>query len=91
MVEVVVAAVILEDEDMDPLEMDVIFMEADKVPLRKDLMDAVITSPRSVGRNLVELSGHNYLILILLPRVVLLRTLHPSSWLFHGCSITGRV
>jgi len=52
------------------------------VPLRKDsgsvgTVNAVITSPKSAGRNLIDLSGHNYLILILLPCVVLLRSLHP--------------
>ena len=45
-----------------------------RVPLRKDLdnagtVDAVITSPRSAGKFLVDLSGHNYLSLILLLRV----------------------
>ena len=51
------------------------------MPLRKvsdnaGTVDAVITSPRSVGRNLVDLSGHNYLTLILLLRVALLKTIH---------------
>jgi len=53
-------------------------MEADRVPMRKDpgnvgIMDALITSLRNAGRNLVDLSGHIYLILVLQPRVVLLR------------------
>jgi len=56
-------------------------MEADKVSLRKascniGIMDVVITSPKSAGRNLVDLSGHSYLSLILLPRVLLLRFSH---------------
>ena len=71
-------AAILEDWDMDLLEVNV---EADKVPLRNafgnaSTVDAIITSPRSAERNLVNLSGHNYLILILLLRVTLLRTIH---------------
>ena len=53
-------------------------MEADRVPLTMNpsnvgTMDTVIIYPRSAGRNLVALSGHNYLILILLPRVIILR------------------
>jgi len=39
-------------------------------------VDAVITSLRSVERNLVDLSGHSYLSLILLLRVALLKTIH---------------
>ena len=63
---VVVVAAILEDEDMDLLEADMAHMEADRVPLRKapdnaGTVDAVIISPRSAGRNLVDLNGHNYL------------------------------
>jgi len=74
-------ATILEDEDMAPLEVDMVLTEADRVPLRKNLnkigiVNAVITSPKSPGRNLVDLSGHNYLILILLPCVKILRSLH---------------
>ena len=84
--------VILEDKDVDLLEVDVAHMEADRVPLRKglsnaDTVDAVITSPRSAGRNLVYLSGHNYLSLILLLRVVLLRTIHPLPPLFLDLSL----
>jgi len=49
-------AVILKDEDVNLLEVDVAHMEADRVPLRKDLgnvgtVDAVITSLRSAGRH----------------------------------------
>ena len=82
MTEVVAAAAIFEDEDVALLEVDVIFMEADRVPLRRDLnnvgiVGAVITSLKSVRRNLIDLSGHNYLILVLLPRVVILRSLLP--------------
>ena len=67
-------AAILEDED-------VARMEANRVPLRKDpgnadTVDAVITSPRSAGRNLINLSSHSYLSLIFLLRVALLRTIH---------------
>jgi len=72
---------ILEDENINSLEMDVDIMEADRVPLRKapgnvGIMDVAITSPKSTGRNLDVLSGHNYLILALLHRVVL-RVFHP--------------
>ena len=73
-----VVAAILEDKDVDPY-MDMDLTEADKVPPRKapdnvGIVDVVITSPKSARRNLVDLSGHNYLSLILLPRVVLLRS-----------------
>ena len=49
----VVVATILENEDVDLLEVDMAHMETDRVPLRKDpgnvgIVDAVITSPRSV-------------------------------------------
>jgi len=74
-------AAILEDEDVDSLEVDMDLMEAERVPLRKaysneGIMDVAITSLKSVGRNLDVMGGHNYLILVLLPRVVLLRVLH---------------
>jgi len=49
---------------------------SEKGPGNVDIMDVAITSPISVERNLDVLSGHNYLILVLLPRVVLLRVLH---------------
>jgi len=45
-------------------------------------VDAVNTSPRSVERNSVNLSGHNYLSLTLLLCVALLRTIHPLPPLF---------
>jgi len=69
------------------LDVDVARMEADRVPLRKvpsnaGTMDAVITFRRSAGRNLVDLSGHNYLSLILLLLVALFRTIHPLPLLF---------
>ena len=72
--EVVIVATILEDEDVNSLEVDL--MEADIVALRKALsnvgiVDVEITYQKSVMRNLVDLSGHNYLILVFLPRVVL--------------------
>ena len=80
-------AAILEDEDADLLEVDVVRMEAERVSLKKDpdntgTVDAVITSLRSVGRNLVDLTGHSYLSLILLLRVALLTTIHPLPSLF---------
>ena len=77
-------ATILEDKDVDLLEVDVDLLEADRVPLRKDpgTVDAVITSPRSAGRNLVDLSRHSYLSLILLLRAAHLRTIHPLPPLF---------
>ena len=70
--------VILEDKDVDSLEVDVNFMKADKMPLRKDpgnvgIVDVAITSPKSAGRNLDVLIEHIYLILVLLSHVVLLR------------------
>ena len=60
----VVMAAILEDENVHLLEVDVAHMEADKVPLKKDPGNAiniyaVITSPRSAGRNLVDLNGNS--------------------------------
>ena len=69
-------AAILENEDVDSLVVDADLMEADRVPLRKapdnvGIVDVVITYQKSVMRNLVDLSGHNYLILVLLPCVVL--------------------
>jgi len=78
----VVVIAILEDEDVNLLEVDVARMEADRMPLRKALDNAgtvniVITSLRSVGRNLVDLSKHSYLSLTLLLRFALLRTIHP--------------
>jgi len=81
---VMIVAAILEDENMDLLEVDVARMETDKVPLRKDPdnMDAVITSPRSARRNLVDLSEHNFLSLTPLLRVALLRTIRPLPLLF---------
>ena len=74
-------AAILEGEDVDLLEVDVARMKVDRVPLRKalsnvGLVDVVITSPKSVGRNLIDLIRYSYLILVLLLRVVLLRILH---------------
>ena len=79
---VVAETAILEGEDVDLLEVDVARMVAHKVPLRKalhnvDTVDAVITYPRSVRRNLVDLSGHSFLSLTLPLRVALLRTIYP--------------
>ena len=78
MAEVVVVTAILEDEDVDSLEVDVDLMKTDRVLLRKSpdnvgIVDVAVISPKSAWRNLNVLSGHNYLILVLLPRVVLLR------------------
>ena len=60
-----------------------------KGPDNAGIVDVVVTSPRSAGRNLVDLSGHCFLSLILLLRIVLLKTfvlhLH-SSWIFHDCT-----
>ena len=90
--EVVVVTSILEDDD-------VVLMEADRVSLRKDLRNVGTVEcghsnhiSESAGRNLVNLSGHIYLILILLPRVVILRSLHQLFlallWLYyHGRSM----
>ena len=81
LVEVMVAVAILEDEDVDLLKLDMVLIEADRVSLIKapgnvSIVDRVITSPKSAERNLIDLSGHNYLTLILLPRVILLMLLH---------------
>jgi len=78
---------ILEDEDVDLMEVGVARMDVDRVPLRKvhanaGTVNAVITSPRSAGRNLVDLSRHSYLSLILLLRAAHLRTIHPLPLLF---------
>jgi len=85
-------AAILEDKNVDSMEVDVNLMEVDRVPLRKApdnvrIVDVAITSPKSAGRNFDIVSGRNYLILvILLPRIVLLRVLHllflALSWLY---------
>ena len=72
---------------MDLLEVNVARIEADRVPLRKAFgnagtMDTVITSSRSAGKNLVDLSGHNYQSLTLMLHGSLLRTIHSLSPLF---------
>ena len=84
---VVVVVAILEDEDVDLLEVDVTRMEADRVLLGKnpgnaDTVNAVITSLKSAGINLINLSGHSYLNLILLLRIAVLRTINPLPPLF---------
>jgi len=66
-------------------------MEADKMPLRKPLgnagtVDEVITSLRSTGRNLVDLSGHSYLSLTLLLRITFLGIIYPLPLLFLDLS-----
>ena len=93
MVEVV--ATILEDEDVDPLDVDVDLMKANKVPLRKapgnvGIVGIVITSSKSAGKNLIDLSGHNNLSLILLPWWYS-SVLICSSGLFHSCIIAGGI
>jgi len=55
-------AAILEDEDVDSFKMNVDLMEADRVPLRKTpdnlgIVNVVITSLKSAGRNLVDRVG----------------------------------
>ena len=90
MTEVVTA--ILKDVNVDPLDVDVDLMGADIVPLRKapdniDIMDVAITSPKSVGRNLKILSGHSYLILVLLPVWYSSEFFICYSWFFHGCIV----
>ena len=62
-------------------------MDSDRVALRKTIgnagtVDAVITSPKNIGRNFVDLSEHSYLSLILLLRVALLETIYPLPPLF---------
>jgi len=84
---VVVVAAILKNENVNLLEVDVARMETDRVPLRKvsgnaGTVDVVITSPRNAERNLVDLSGHNYLSLILLLCVALLIYSSTSSAIF---------
>ena len=97
MVEAVVMATILEDKDVDLLNVNVARMEAERVPLRKDpgnacTVDAIITSLRSVEKNLVDLSGHSYLSMILLLMYhysgLFIYFLY-SSWIFHCCTDTG--
>jgi len=61
--EVVSTITILEDENVGPLEVDMVLMEADRVRLIKapdnvSTVDTIITSPRRAGRNLVDQSGH---------------------------------
>ena len=55
---------------------------SEKGPRNAGTVDAIIIFLRSVERNLIDLSGHNYLSLILLLRVTLLRNIHPLSPLF---------
>ena len=86
--EIVVVAAILEDEDVDSLEADVDLTEADRVLLRKGpgnigIVDVAITSPERARRNLDVLSGHNYLIIVLLPVWYTSEFFTCYSWLFH--------
>ena len=75
-------ATILKDENVKLLEVDGLIWRQTEDPDNAGTVDAVITSSRSAGRNLVDLSGHSYLSLTLLLRVALLRTIHPLSSLF---------
>jgi len=70
-------------------------MEADRVPLRKTpsnvgIVDVIITSLKNAERNLVDLSGQSYLILVLMSHTVLLRVLHLLFLALHGCTVTER-
>ena len=92
----VVVTTILEDKGMNSLKVDVDPMEANIVSLRKapdnvGIVDVVITSLKSAERNLIHLSGHNYLVLVLLPCVVLLRVFHLLLLALHGCTFAGGV
>ena len=89
-------AAILKEEDVDSLEVGMDLIEANKMPLRKapgnvNIVDVAITSPKSVGRNLDGMSGHSYLILVLLPRAYSSEFFICYSWLFHGYTVAGRV
>jgi len=91
---VVVVAMILEDKDMNSLKVNMDPMEANKVSLRKapdnvGIVNVVITSLKSAEKNLIHLSGHNYLVLVLLPCVVLLRVFHLLLLALHGCTFVG--
>ena len=94
-------------EDIDPLERDVAQIVADRVilirnPYNVSIVVGIITSLRSVGRNLVALMGTAYQ-LTLLPRVKLLMLDQPLSlvllishsvWffcIFHYGVVKGRV
>ena len=63
--EVVIATTILEeDEDVDPLEVDVILMVADivfliKAPDNVSIVGGTTTFQRSAGRSLVALNRHS--------------------------------
>ena len=82
-----IVAAILEDEDVDLLKVNVARIEANRVPLRKDpgntgTVDAVITSSISARRNLNGLREHDFLSLIPLLCVTLLKTIRPLLPLF---------
>jgi len=73
---------------------DVDLMEANRVPLRKapdnvGIVDIAITSPKSAGRNLGILSGHNYMILVLMSRVISSEFFICYFRLFYSCTIAG--
>ena len=75
---VVVVATILEDENVDSLEMGRESYgskqnASEKGPGNVGIVDVGITFLKSAERNLDVLNRHIYLILVLLPRVVLLR------------------
>jgi len=77
----VIVGPILEHEDVDLLEVNVARMEADstseKGPQQCRHCERSNHISRSAGRNLVDLSGYNFLSLIHLLRVALLGTIHP--------------
>ena len=82
-VEVVVVIVVVE-ENMDPLEGDVVHMVADIVAFIRDpgnisIMAGIITSLKNTRRNLITRNGHSWLMLTLLPLVVLLVLIQPLS------------
>ena len=67
---------------------------SDKGPRKCRHMGGIITSIRSVGRNLVTLNGYDWLILTLLPLVILLMLFKPPLlvlplWYFHRQSMIG--
>jgi len=86
MAKVVFVAVILEDKGVDFGGGHGSYggrqSASEKRPGNAGIVYAVITFTRSAGRNLVDLSGHSYLSLILLLRISLLRTICPLPPLF---------
>jgi len=78
--EIVIVVTILK-EDVVLLDLDTILLVANRVLLIRGLgivsnVGGVNTSLRNTGRKLIDLSGHNKLILILLPLMILIMLLH---------------